>query len=377
MIVALSGAASLCFADDAAVKTIARGARKDALAAMAYKPFDAELWSKVDGWTGGAAPTKDATKGKPVLIIAWASWYTTSHAALVEAQKIADKYKDLIVVGVHHQNGFEKAPEFITAKAAKFPIGHDTKGEFFKALRIEAAGPNYYIVDKAGNLRFLDVEKPSLDAAAKIVSDESADDAAKAEAHSKEDTKSAGETPMGGPEVKPRVTPEDYKAVKWPAKNKGDLAAKDFQGKALPAKFGNEKWLAGKAPDREGKITVIDFWATWCGPCRAVMPKLDEFSKRNTKDVVVIGISNEDEATVKAFIKKTKHSYPQAIDSKSTISNALAIAGIPHVVILSTDGVIRYQGNPGDFETLEKTVKTLVEIDPGVKARQASEKKPG
>ncbi len=377
--VALCGAASLCLADDAAVKTIARGARKDALAAMAYKPFDAELWGKVGAWTGGAAPTKESTKGKPVLIVAWASWYTTSHGALVEAQKIADKYKDVVVVGVHHQNGFDKAPEFVSAKGAKFAIGHDAKGEFYKALRIEAAGPNYYLVDRAGNMRFLDIDKGSLDAAAKIVSDESAEDAGKAESRSKEDTKSAGETPMGGPDVKARVTPDEYKAVKWPKKNTSGLSAKDLQGKPLPAKLGKEKFL-GKAPDRDGKIVVLDFWATWCGPCKAAMPHLDDLSKKYSKDVVVIGISDESESTVKAFIAKAKHSYPQAIDGAATVKNALGVQGIPHVVVISTDGVIRWQGNPhpsADLKSLEDTVKSLVELDPGVKARQANEKKPG
>jgi thiol-disulfide isomerase/thioredoxin len=313
-----------------------------------------------------------------VLLVAWASWYTTSHQALVEGQKVADMFKDVVVVGVHHQNGFEKAPEFIKNKGARFPIGRDVKGEFFKAMRIEAAGPNYYIVDRAGNLRFLDVDKASLPDAIKIVNDEKPEDAAKAEAKAKEGEKDKGggdAAAMGGPDVKARVTPEEYKAVKWPAKNKDQLSAKDFQGKALPAKFGNEKWLSGKAPDREGKIIVIDFWATWCPPCRAVMPKLDEFSKRNTKDVVVMGISNEEEATVRAYIKKTKHSYPQAVDPKSTLNDALGVSSIPHVVVLSTDGVVRYQGHPGDMETLERTVKTLVDIDPGVKARRAAEKK--
>ncbi|HMN40172.1 MAG TPA: TlpA disulfide reductase family protein [Phycisphaerales bacterium] len=377
--VALSGAAAICLADDGSIKTIARGARRDALAAMAYKPFDAELWGKVEGWTGGAAPTRESTGGKPVLIVAWASWYTTSHAALGEAKKIADKYPDVVVVGVHHRNGFDKAPEIIRSKGATFAIGHDSKGEFYKALRIEAAGPNYYLVDRAGNLRFLDVDKSSLDAAAKIVSDESAGDASRAEARSKEDAKGAGEAPMGGPDVKSRVTPADYKAVKWPAKNKSELSAKDMQGKPLPAKLGKEKYL-GKAPDREGKIVVLDFWATWCGPCKVAMPHLDDLAKRYPRDVVVIGISDEPERTVSAFIKRAKHSYPQAVDEAATVKNSLGVQGIPHVAVISTDGVVRWQGNPhpsADLKSLEDTVKALVEIDPGVKARQANEKKPG
>lgn len=369
--------APLCLADDGAVKLIGRGARRDALAAMTYKPFDGALWEKLDGWKGGLPVTKDSAKGKPVLIVAWASWYLTSHAALADAQKVADKYPDLIVVGVHHANGYEKAPEIVAAKNAKFLIAHDAKKEFYPALRIEAAGPNFYFIDKAGNLRFPDVDKASLDAAAKIVTEESADDAAKAEARSKETQKEKGDTPMSGPDVKTRVSPEDYKKVTWPAGNKTVSSAKNLQGKPLPAKLGKEKWL-DKEPSRDGKIIVLDFWATWCGPCKVAMPHLDELYKKYQKDIVVIGISDEDEGKVKNFIKQAKHSYPQAVDPKATVKSSLGIQGIPHVVVLSTDGVIRWQGNPhpnADQASLDEMIAKLVELDPGVKARRASEKK--
>ena len=102
------------------------------------------------------------------------------------------------------------------------------------------------------------------------------------------------------------------------------------------------------------------------------MPHLDELYKQYQKDVVVIGISDEDDAKVKAFIKQAKHSYPQAIDPEATVKNALEIQGIPHVVVLSTDGIIRWQGNPhpsADLPGLQDTIAKLIEIDPGIKAR--------
>jgi thiol-disulfide isomerase/thioredoxin len=374
---AILGSAAVALADDGSIKLISRGPRRDALTAMTYKPFDGELWGKLDGWMNGSPVTKETTKGKPVLIVAWASWYLTSHNALAEAQKIADKYPDFVVVGVHHQTVYDKAPEVVAAKGVKFPIAHDVKKEFFPALKIEAAGPNFYIIDRAGNLRFPDVDKGSLDAAAKIVSDEKPEDAAKAESRAKEAAKENGSTPMGGPDVKTKVSAEDYKKVKWPAVNAGGLSAKNMQGKPLPAKFGKEKWL-GAEPNRDGKIVVIDFWATWCGPCKMAMPHLDDLYKKYEKDVVVIGISDEKETDVKNFIKQAKHSYPQAIDQKATIKSALGVQGIPHVVVLSTDGVIRWQGNPhpqADQAGLDDTIAKLIEVDPGVKARRASEKK--
>ena len=125
---------------------------------------------------------------------------------------------------------------------------------------------------------------------------------------------------------------------------------------------------------------IVDFWATWCGPCKAAMPHLDDLYKKYSKDVVVIGISDEEDSKVRAFIKSAKHSYPQAVDPNATVKNALGIQGIPHVVVLSSDGVIRWQGNPhpsADLKGLQDTVAKLIELDPGVKARHEKEKKAG
>jgi thiol-disulfide isomerase/thioredoxin len=373
-------ALSPALADDAAIKLQGKGARRETLDALQHKPFDGSLCSQLDGWTGGPALTKDSfSSGRPALIVAWASWYKTSHAALADAQKMADKNKDLLVLGVHHSKGFDKAPGVLSSNSISFPIAHDASGKFFQGLNIPAAGPNFYLVDRAGNLRFADIEKTSLEDAVKIVVDESPSDAAKSLERAAEAQKAAGQTPLGGPQVKVRANPDDYKGVKWPTTNKSPLSAKNLQGKPLPVKLGKEKWL-GKEPDREGKILVLDFWATWCPPCRAAMPLLDELSKKHGKDVVVIGISDEDEATVKKFIKAAKHSYPQAVDPEAGVKNALGIEGIPHVVVLSTDGVIRWQGNPhpsADLQGLQETVAKLIDLDPGVKARQDREKKPG
>ncbi len=376
---ALCSLAAIAVADDGAIKLMGKGTSRETLDAMTYKPFDAAIFGKLTGWTGGAAPTADSIKGKPVLLISWAAWYKTSHGALADAQKLADKNKDLIVVAVHHAKGFDKAAEVLATNKITFGAAHDESGAFFQAMKTPAAGPNFYLVDRAGNLRFADVEKSSLDEAVKIVVDESAADAAKAPERAKQTKKAEGDAPMGGPEVKERVSPEDYKQVKWPPTNKGVANAKNLQGKPLPAKLGKETWL-GKEPDREGKIIVLDFWATWCGPCKAAMPHLDDLYKKYSKNIVVIGISDEDDATVKKFIKAAKHSYPQAIDQAATVKTALGISGIPHVVVLSTDGVVRWQGNPhpsADLKSLQETVAKLIDVDPGVRARQDREKKAG
>src|SRR5213593_2459861 len=91
------------------------------------------------------------------------------------------------------------------------------------------------------------------------------------------------------------------------------LWAKSFLGKKAP-ELVVEKWLT-KEPDRKGKFVLIDFWATWCGPCRKSIPELNALHKKFGDKLVVIGVSNEPEEKVKAMATP-KIGYFSAIDTQ-------------------------------------------------------------
>ncbi len=105
-----------------------------------------------------------------------------------------------------------------------------------------------------------------------------------------------------------------------------------------------EKWL-GDTPATEGKFVLVDFWATWCGPCRAAIPHMNEFSKKFKDDLVVIGISGEDEDTVRAM-KEPVIEYYSAIDTGERMHSALEVKGIPHVILIDPQGIVRWEGFP-------------------------------
>jgi thiol-disulfide isomerase/thioredoxin len=183
------------------------------------------------------------------------------------------------------------------------------------------------------------------------------------------------EKPPTPTEGKPAASQPAKPEPAWPKKVEKELFADDVRGKKAPG-YVIEDYLNDK-PDLKGKVLLIDFWATWCGPCRKAIPELNEIQAKFKDDLVVVGISDENVTTVMDFMKTTAIQYTSAIDTQARMKKAINVRGIPHVVIISTDGIVRWQGFPlSDDEALTPAiVKQVIDADPGVKARR--EAKPG
>lgn len=122
-----------------------------------------------------------------------------------------------------------------------------------------------------------------------------------------------------------------------------------------------EEWLSDK-PETKGKFVLVDFWATWCGPCVAVIPKLNDMQKKYGEKLVVVGLSDEPAEKVKSF-EKAKIEYFSAIDTKKTLNNALEVKGIPHMILIDPNGIVRWEGFPSlkDHQFDEEVLKGLLE----------------
>lgn len=148
------------------------------------------------------------------------------------------------------------------------------------------------------------------------------------------------------------------------------FAQESNQGKQLWAKsILNQKapelkvqqWLSDM-PETKGKFILVDFWATWCGPCRKAIPELNALQKEFKNALVVIGIS--DEAPEKVMEMKTPViEYYSAIDTQAWMKKQLEVKGIPHVILIDPKGIVRWEGFPllPGHELTAETVKELIE----------------
>jgi uncharacterized protein (TIGR03435 family) len=90
-----------------------------------------------------------------------------------------------------------------------------------------------------------------------------------------------------------------------------------------------------------GKVVVLEFWATWCGPCVAAIPHMNELAEKfKDKPVQFVAITEEDEATIKSFLSKRPIKAWVALDADKAMNRAYGVVAIPHTVVLDKNGKI-------------------------------------
>jgi thiol-disulfide isomerase/thioredoxin/outer membrane lipoprotein-sorting protein len=118
-------------------------------------------------------------------------------------------------------------------------------------------------------------------------------------------------------------------------------AVKDLVGKPAPdftLKGLDDK--AVKLSDLKGSVVIVDFWATWCGPCVASLPHLDELYKQESPNGLKVFAVNlqEDKQTVQAFVEKKKWSLPVLLDTEGSVAQKYKANAIPETVVIGKDG---------------------------------------
>ena len=114
-----------------------------------------------------------------------------------------------------------------------------------------------------------------------------------------------------------------------------------------------------------GQVVLINFWASWCGPCRQEMPLLDRLHQRyEDTGFAVLGVNVEGEvAPAQEIVDKTNVSFPVLIDEGQLVSELYKLEAMPSTVVVDRDGRIRYihRGyKPGDEAKYVEVVKELI-----------------
>ncbi len=103
-----------------------------------------------------------------------------------------------------------------------------------------------------------------------------------------------------------------------------------------------------------GKVVYLDFWASWCGPCKESFPWLDDLVREYAaKDLVVIGVNvDKDRALAERFLTDTPAAFPIVYDPHGDLAAAYKVSGMPSAVLIDRAGHIRFQH--AGFSTKQK-----------------------
>jgi hypothetical protein len=325
-------------------------------------------------------------------------------------QSLQEKYgsEGLLVVGVHHPQGWEAAADTLAKRNADFLAAHDAAGKFRDGIKADQE-PDFYLIDRAGQLRFADIRNESVEDGVKLLLAEDAASAGsivsqlEAQAQARElefakpkliqeavDLHSLPEVPFMDP------TAEQYQAASWPAPSNDDddrRNSRNDDSGPRPVGLPASGWLSGSAPTSRGRAVAYYTWTLEDARSSALCRRMDRLQQQLGRDVVIIGVltrpennnrrggESDDAASLveRATRFRTLHdiSHPILVDPGASIMQVRGRTNsnsrqLSTAMVVSSDGMLRWAGVT-DEHAFRAAIDRVIVVDPGVRARRAAE----
>jgi peroxiredoxin len=145
----------------------------------------------------------------------------------------------------------------------------------------------------------------------------------------------------------------------------GTANSANIQGKAPNFTLKSNTGKNIKLSELRGQVVLLNFWASWCGPCRQEMPLLEKLQQRySALGFTVLGVNvEEDPSKAKSLLKDIPVSFPILFDTQNTVSKQYNVSAMPSTVMIDRNGNMRYLHKgykSGDEVQYKKWVKQLV-----------------
>ncbi|CAE7262685.1 mscS [Symbiodinium necroappetens] len=293
----------------------------------------------------GGEASLESFEGEVLVLQSFDTSNARSRAAmrrLIAAMGTARDLDGVTIVGVHTPKNSETASRIVRTQMKNIPVLIDHSGHWCDEVGIYET-PTTIVVDRAGVIRHAGI---NLTHVREVVTELAGEAASTTNAK-----------PLPARDARVKAVPTRAKATAYPAPNPNVGRATNVQGKKAPD-ITAEKWHTG-IPNTEGKVIVVEFWATWCGPCIKNMPHLNKLAKDFRDSVVIVGMSDESAQKVSNFVRSRGLSYVIGSDPQRRLFRFANPAGIPYAWVQSPDGIVRWQGHPARLteELLEQIVE--------------------
>ena len=322
-------------------------------------PIQPRASSGPSEWLGKPAPDFEVTdlkgkklalkkyRGQVVLLDFWATWCGPCIAEVPNVKATYKKYKDqkFQIIGISLDNSKAALEKYIAKEGLTWHHYFDESGKLSTLYKVSGI-PSTFLIDGEGVIRKADLRGHMLETAvAELVKEnlakpaETAGDTPEAGSKSKSIPATKLIKPKGDPAKPAEARP---KPAEWIGKPAPDFEVTDLKGKKLALK------------DYHGQVVLLDFWATWCGPCIAEMPKVKKaYEKYKEQKFQIIGISlDRSQPPLDAYIEKEGLAWHNYWDKSREVRNLYKVWGIPTTFLIDGEGVIRKASlGASDIET--------------------------
>ncbi|MAJ46974.1 MAG: hypothetical protein CBC35_06810 [Planctomycetes bacterium TMED75] len=296
------------------------------------------------------------TKGKVVVVDFWATWCGPCIKALPENVRLMEEYADegLVIIGVHDsRRGVDRMEGVAAEQKLEYPLFVDKSGQSTKSWRV-AFWPTIAVIGRGGKVRAVGLKPQRLEEVVKkLLAEDVAEDSGTEEG--------SGTSELAAPEAGPAAAPPLSAGFYENDLPRQDLLEKQFANR--PPKLDVARWINSPPLTIEGlkgKIVVLDFWATWCGPCIASIPKNNRLSEKYRDEMVMIGVCHDRGAESMANVVQNRGiRYPVCHDVGNTTIDSFMVNGFPDYYIYDQKGRLRIPDCRNG--SVEDAIKALIE----------------
>ncbi len=402
------------------------GSHRAAMDAMELTKFDASLIEGLTSWSNSERLTAADLAGRPVVIFTWANWVPASNAAVAVAQRLHERHAEegLLVIGVHPEQATEGIAPFAERRKATFPMAVDAGGKLRAALQVDQ-DPDFYLIDRAGQIRFADVQTTSVEEGARVLLAEDAESAAgiqarlaaekaRLEAEARRTRAIREDLSLTNlPEIPfTEPTAREYERAAWPTPPRVESRGRNDEGQKIPRAFPLPEFhdRQGRVAPRAGRATVLYFWTPMLRSSYDPMMRMaDQLQDAYERDILVVGVMSawpddrrdqsgkamdtaERDAAFIEFQRAAERRHILFKDkiveggrnnrgAMSELLNALGVQpqsgswgpSLPYIAIISSDGQLRWHGPGRNFERARAALDQVLRVDPGIRNRRAAE----